>query len=113
MCKSKTKKAKQRFNTVALQNWDTTQQLVGFFFTHTAKAIERNTHKLKQAVATLSPAQQKELSLAIQMNEALSVLSSKFTPEQILSAIAFLEHSYSLEYLFTKEDIERMEASCV
>lgn len=105
--------APERFNVVALQNWDTTQELVGFFFTHTAKAIQNNVSKLEYIIQTLDKSQQKELQLTLEMNQALAVLSSKFTPEQILSSLEFLAARRSLEYLFTKEDIERLEASCV
>ena len=108
---SKGKKiALQRFNTVALQNWDTTQELVGFFFTHTAKAIQNNVSKIETVIQSLDKTQQKELRLALEMNQALAVLTSKFTPEQILATLEFLAHGRSITYLFTKEDIERMEA---
>ena len=108
-----TKRASQQINSVALQNWDTTQELVGFFFTHTAKSIQSNNAKLKTAVLTLDPKQQKELQLVMEMNESMAVLSSKFTPDQILATLEFLAHGRSITYLFTKEDIERMEAACV
>jgi hypothetical protein len=105
--------APQRFNTVALQNWDTTQELVGFFFTHTAKAIQNNVSKLENVLQSLDQDQQKEVQLALEMNQALAVLSSKFTPEQILATLEFLAQGRSIAYLFTKEDIERMEAQSV
>ena len=55
---------------------------------------------------------QKELHLALEMNKQLAVIANKFTPEQVLGTIAFLENQRALEYLFTKEDIARMEANC-
>jgi hypothetical protein len=112
MSKSK-KRAPQRFNTVALQNWDTTQELVGFFFTHTAKAIQNNVSKLENVFQSLDQSQQKELRLTLEMNQALAVLSSKFAPQQILDTLEFLAHGRSITYSFTKEDIERREVACV
>lgn len=105
--------APQQINSVALQNWDTTQELVGFFFTHTPKAIQNNASKLENVIQSLDKNQQKELRLALEMNQALAVLSSKFTSEQILATLEFLAHGRSITYLFIKEDIERMEVACV
>jgi hypothetical protein len=109
---SKLKKiAPQQFNTVALQNWDTAQTLLGFFFTHTAKGIQKNVSKIETIIQSLDKNQQKELQLALEMNQALALISSKFTPEQILLSLEFLANRRSLEYIFTKEEIERMEVS--
>lgn len=109
MSKSK-RTAPQHYNSVALQNWDTTQEIVGFFFTHTPKAIQNNVSKLENVIQSLDKYQQKELRLALEMNQALAFLSSKFTPEQIIETLEFLAQGRSIAYLFTKEDIERMEA---
>ncbi len=103
------KRAPQHYNSVALQNWDNAQELISFFFTHTPKAIQNNTNKLKEAIQHLNPTQQKEVQLALEMNVHLSLLAAKFTPEKILETLEFLAHGRAIAYQFTKEDQKRRE----